>query len=87
MIIIDICYTTCILSNQTVAPALPGFQGLKICIQYMDIHPHKPIFILIILMMAQIPPDLHGVGIKWKNTQPIMVWNFAKMQIMLELLT
>ena len=44
MIIIDIFYTACHLGNQTVAPTFPGFQGLKRCIQYMDSHPHKPIF-------------------------------------------
>ena len=26
------------------APTLPGFQGIKICIQYLASHPHKPIF-------------------------------------------
>ena len=26
------------------APTVPGFQGLKCCIQYLDILPHKPIF-------------------------------------------
>ena len=26
------------------APTLPGFQGIKRFVQYMDSHPHKPIF-------------------------------------------
>ena len=26
------------------APTLPGFQGIKICVQYLASHPHKPIF-------------------------------------------
>ena len=38
MSIIDLCYSTCSLATQTVAPNLPGFQGIKIC------HQHKPIF-------------------------------------------
>ena len=43
--------------------------------------------ILIIYMMAQISPDLHGVGLKLKTTQPIIVYNFIKALIMLELLS
>ena len=39
---ICICYATCRLETQTVAPTLPGFQGIKRFVQYMDIHPHKP---------------------------------------------
>ena len=42
--IIDICYETCCLAIQTVSPILPGFQGIKGCVQYLDSHPHKPIF-------------------------------------------
>ena len=41
---IYICYTSCRLETQTVASTLSGFQGIKHCIQYLDIHPHKPIF-------------------------------------------
>ena len=41
---IDICYASCFLATQTVAPTLPGFQGLKQCIKYLDSHPHKPTF-------------------------------------------
>ena len=86
---IGICYATCRLENQTVAPTLPGFQGIKRCVQYLASHPHKPIFypsnsydgsnfsntayILIILIMAQILSDLHGVGIKLKTAQPRIV--------------
>ena len=42
--IIDLFYATCRLETQTVAPALPGFQGIKRCVQYLAIHPHKPLF-------------------------------------------
>ena len=44
MIRIDLYYATCNLATQTVAPTLPGFQGIKRYIQYLDINPHKPIF-------------------------------------------
>ena len=41
---IDLFYATCRLATQTVAPTLPGFQGIKQCVQYLYSHPHKPIF-------------------------------------------
>ena len=41
---IDLCYATYCLATQTVAPTLPGFQVIKRCVQYLDSHPHKPIF-------------------------------------------
>ena len=41
---IDIFYATCRLATQTVAPTLTGFQGIKLCVQYLASHPHKPIF-------------------------------------------
>ena len=44
MNIIDICYTACRLGHQTIAPALPGFQGISRCLQYLYNHPHKTIF-------------------------------------------
>ena len=44
MSIIVLCYATCILATQTVAPILNGFQGIKQCVQYLASHPHKPIF-------------------------------------------
>ena len=44
MIRIDICCATYCLATQTVAPTIPGFQGIKSCVYYLDIHPHKPIF-------------------------------------------
>ena len=37
-------YETYCLANQTVAPAQPGFQGIKRCVQYLASHRHKPIF-------------------------------------------
>ena len=44
MSIIDICYATCRLATQTVAPTLSGFQVIKRCVQYLPSHPHKYIF-------------------------------------------
>ena len=44
MSIIDICYATCFIENQTVASNIPCFQGIERCVQYLDSHPHKPIF-------------------------------------------
>ena len=41
---IDLCYETCCLDTQTVAPTLPVFQCIKRCVQYLASHPHKPIF-------------------------------------------
>ena len=40
----DIFYATCRLAIQTVATTLSGFQSIKRCVQYLDSHPHKPIF-------------------------------------------
>ena len=44
MNIIDICYATCCLSTQTVAPTLPGYEGINRCVKYLAIHQHKLIF-------------------------------------------
>ena len=41
---IDIYYATCRLETQTVSPTLPGLKGIKICVQYLASHLHKPIF-------------------------------------------
>ena len=41
---IYLCYATCHIATQTVAPTLPGFQVIKRCVQYRASHPHKPIF-------------------------------------------
>ena len=41
---IELCYATCRLATQTVAPTLPSFQGTEQCVQYLASHPHKPIF-------------------------------------------
>ena len=41
---IDLCCATCRLATQTVALTLPGLQGIKRCVQYLDSHQHKPIF-------------------------------------------
>ena len=66
---IDICCETCFLSTQTVAPNIPGFQGINRCVQYLVSHPHKPIFYRYIPMMAQMSSELYGVGIKLNATQ------------------
>ena len=39
-----ICCANCLLATQNLAPTLPGFQGIKRCVIYLDIHTHKPIF-------------------------------------------
>ena len=44
MSIIDICYATCHLENQNVAPTISDFQGTKRCVKYLAFHPHTPIF-------------------------------------------
>ena len=41
---IEFCYATCRLATKNVALTLPGFQGIKRCVQYLASHPHKPIF-------------------------------------------
>ena len=41
---IDICFATCRLATQNVAPTLPVFQCTKRCVQYLASHPHKLIF-------------------------------------------
>ena len=41
---IELWYATFLIDTQTVAPTLTGFQGINRCVQYLDIHPHKPIF-------------------------------------------
>ena len=79
----DICYEICRLENQTVAPNLTGFQGIKCCVQYLASHSHKPIFILLIITMAQILSDLHEVGIKFNTTQLRIVYSAINMRIML----
>ena len=43
MSIINICYTACRLKNQTVATTITGFQGIKLCIQYLASKTHEPI--------------------------------------------
>ena len=68
-------------------PTIPGFQFIKQCIQYLDSHPHKPSFIPIILMMSQIPSDLHGVVTKLNTQQPRIFYNSIKIWIVLELST
>ena len=40
----ELFYKTCRIVTQNVAPTLPGFQGLKHCIQFLASHPHTSIF-------------------------------------------
>ena len=80
---IDISYTACHMETQNLAHALTGFQGLKRFIKHLSSHPNNPIFILIILMMAQISLGLHGVGIKGKTEQPRIVYNAINIRIVL----
>ena len=80
-------YTEFRLGTQTVAPTITGFQGIKQCVKYLDSHPHKPIFILLIIRMVQISSDLHVAGIKLKTTQPRIFYTAIKTCITLELLT
>ena len=67
---IHIFCANCRLATQTLAPNLPNLQGIKRCVQYLDSHPHKPIFILLIIMMDKISSKLHGLGIMLNTTQP-----------------
>ena len=64
MVIIDICYTACHLETQTVAPTLPGFQGLKRCIKYLVSHPHKHIF-----YTSNYYYGSNVNGLKWSGNQ------------------
>ena len=41
---IGICYATFHLATQTMAPNLPGFQGINRCVQYISSHPQRTIF-------------------------------------------
>ena len=41
---LEIGYITCILITQTMASNLPGFQGIKLCAQYLSSQPHGIIF-------------------------------------------
>ena len=70
---IYLCYENFRLATQNVAPNLPSFQVIKRCVQYLASHPHKPIFILIILMTDQMSSCLHGAEIKLNTTQPRIV--------------
>ena len=69
------------------ATTIPGIQDIKQCVQYLDSHPHKPIFISLINMMAQISSDLHGVGIKLNITQHIIFNNTIRKWIILKFST
>ena len=61
---IEFFYATCRLANQTVAPTLPGFQGIKRCVQYMAIHPHKPIF-----YPSNSYDGLNAIRLTWSGNQ------------------
>ena len=87
MIILHLCCATCRLETQTMAPTLPYFQGIKRCVQFIASHPHETIFIFLIIMMDKMSPDLYGLGIKLKTTQPTIFNNPINMQIIIELST
>ena len=84
---IDLCYATCSLATQTMAPTLPGFQGIKQCVQHIASHPHKPIFILLILMMYQMSSGLNRVEIRAKTTQHKIAYNVINMHTVPEFST
>ena len=46
MSIIEYFYATCRLSTKTFSSTLPGFQGIKYCVKYLSINPHKSILSL-----------------------------------------
>ena len=84
---IDLCYETCRISTQTVAPTLSSFPGINRCVQYLDIHPHKPIFYL-----SNSYGGSNLIRLTWSGNQveyhtTIIVWNFIKMRIMTEFST
>ena len=60
---IDLCYTTCCLETQTVAPTLPGFKGIKRRVQYLASHPHKTLFLFTALYMHLISPSVESDSI------------------------
>ena len=41
---IEICYAIISIATQKFSTTLPGSQSIKCCVQYLDSHPHKPIF-------------------------------------------
>ena len=72
MIKINIFYATFHIATQTVASTLPGFQGIKQCVQYLASHPHKPIFYPFNFYDGSNFIRLTCQGIKLKTTQPRM---------------
>ena len=73
MIKIDLCYATCRLATQTVAPTLPRFQVSNDVFNIWLVTHINLYFILLILMMDQMLSGSHGVEIKLKTTQPKIV--------------
>ena len=67
---IDLCYATCRLSTQTVAPTLTGFQVIDYVFNIWLVTHINLYFILLIIMMDQISSGLHGLEIKLNTTQP-----------------
>ena len=66
------------------ASIISGFQGIKFCVKYLAINPHKPILYPFNSYMDQMSSDLHGVGIKLNTTQPRFFLNAINMRIMQE---
>ena len=61
---LEICYSTCRIATQTVAPTITGFQGIKSCVKYLDSHPHKPIF-----FPSNSYDGLNVIRITWSGNQ------------------
>ena len=82
IIIVDVFYATCHLATQTAAPNIPGFQSINHSVCILLVTHINPYFIFLIIMMAQMSSYLHGVVIKLKTTQPIIVYDYINTWIM-----
>ena len=61
---IYICYSTCRMVHQTVTPALPGFQGINRCVQYLASDPHKTI-----LYPSNSYDEYNFIRLTWSGNQ------------------
>ena len=84
---IDLCYATCCIATQNVAPPYLVSKVSSAMLNIWIVPRINLFFIRIILMMDQMSSGLHGVEIKLNTAQPKIVWNFIKMQITPELST
>ena len=60
---IDLCYGTCSLATQAVAPTLFCFQGIKLCVKYLASHPH------IYIYNSNSYDGSNFIGITWSGNQ------------------